>query len=640
MNKFKLADLVENFSFRAKNVGGSEGLEFLGVSNEDGITKSKYAAEDKAEDYKIIEKGCFAYNPYRINVGSIAYVNEDIRGLISPAYVIFKTKPNLVDDRLLLKFLKSAEGLRQIKINARGSVRQALRFEDLCKIEISLPEYDKQVEFLDKIDIVDSCSNNVSTEITHQLDLIKNLRQAFLREAMQGLLVSNETSDGKTGADLLVEIQAEKAQLLKDKKIKKGKLQDAETLDELIFDIPENWKWATLDDLTLYITDGTHQTPNYTEKGRIFLSAQNVKPFKFMPENHKYVSQEDYESYINNRLAEKGDLLVARVGAGIGETAVIDRDIEFAFYVSLGLVKPFKNHLSSEFLAYVFNSQYGVKYAKGNISSKGGSAGNFNLGRIRSFLIPLPPLEIQERIVAKLDELMRYCDALEEQVKQSQQTNDLLLQQVLREALGDKKEKKETNVLKIIPKQCNNVEKTILAGYIINQSNTPDFGKVKFQKILHLTEYHCQISMNSNYSKKVAGPHDTTLITNLVSNLQRYNFYKIDDKNKKHDFIEMSSSNELVEKFNDMFDDQKKYVNQIIELFSNKTWEFCELISTLYAVWNNRIINKEDITNEQLTQDFLKWNKSKIKFIDKIDYGIKWIKDNNLEPLGWGNIIE
>lgn len=69
------------------------------------------------------------------------------------------------------------------------------------------------------------------------------------------------------------------------------------------------------------------------------------------------------------------------------------------------------------------------------ISSKGGSAGNFNLGRIKSFLFPLPPLEIQERIVAKLDELMHYCDALENSVKESQNANNLLLQQVLREAL-------------------------------------------------------------------------------------------------------------------------------------------------------------------------------------------------------------
>ena len=68
-----LAELVENFSVRAKDHSSdTSALEFCGVSNEDGITKSKYAAEDKAEDYKIIEKDCFAYNPYRINVAVYA----------------------------------------------------------------------------------------------------------------------------------------------------------------------------------------------------------------------------------------------------------------------------------------------------------------------------------------------------------------------------------------------------------------------------------------------------------------------------------------------------------------------------------------------------------------------------------------
>src|SRR5690349_10917669 len=126
-----LSELVINFSERAKDRGGAEGLDFFGVSNESGITKSKYAAEEKSEDYKIIEKGCFAYNPYRINVGSIAYLKEDVKGLISPAYVIFKLKDKAVRPELLLKFLKSSEGLRQIKFHARGTVRQALRFEDL-----------------------------------------------------------------------------------------------------------------------------------------------------------------------------------------------------------------------------------------------------------------------------------------------------------------------------------------------------------------------------------------------------------------------------------------------------------------------------------------------------------------------------
>ena len=154
-----------------------------------------------------------------------------------------------------------------------------------------------------------------------------------------------------------------------------------------------------------------------------------------MPEEHKFVSEEAYQAYISNRKPELGDLLIGRVGAGIGETAVIDKDLEFCIYVSLGLIQPFKEYINSNYLAYVFNSSYGVKYAKGNISSKGGSAGNFNLGRIRSFLIPLPPLSEQQAIVSKLDELMRACDELEASIRTSQQQNEMLLQQVLREAL-------------------------------------------------------------------------------------------------------------------------------------------------------------------------------------------------------------
>lgn len=442
MKKYKLADLVENFSVRAKNVGGSEGLEFLGVSNEDGITKSKYAAEDKAEDYKIIEKGCFAYNPYRINVGSIAYVNDDIRGLISPAYVIFKTKPNMVDDRLLLKFLKSAEGLRQIKINARGSVRQALRFEDLCKIEINLPEYEKQVEFLDKIDIIDFCSNDVSTEITHQLDLIKNLRQAFLCEAMQGLLVSNETSDNKTGADLLAEIQAEKAQLVKEKKIKKPKPLAPITNEEIPFAIPENWTWCRLGEIIKDFLSGNafkSQLYSKEETNNFVIRLGNVKnnivdeylkpafiDDEYAKDSQKYLLEKDDVLITMTGTRGKKDYLYTSIVGDKGKNKLfLNQRVGCLRFISSNVI--YLNYLLK--LDFILNPIF---------DSSTGAANQANIGvdAINNAIIPLPPLEIQERIVAKLDELMGYCDALEEQVKQSQQTNELLLQQVLREALG------------------------------------------------------------------------------------------------------------------------------------------------------------------------------------------------------------
>ena len=123
---------------------------------------------------------------------------------------------------------------------------------------------------------------------------------------------------------MLEQIKAEKEKLVRERKIKRGKLQEAETQNELLFDIPKNWKWCNLDEICANITDGTHQTPTYTQTGRIFLSAQNVKPFKFMPEDHKYVSEDTYQEYIRNRKPEREDILIARVGAGIGEAAVIN----------------------------------------------------------------------------------------------------------------------------------------------------------------------------------------------------------------------------------------------------------------------------------------------------------------------------
>lgn len=85
--------------------------------------------------------------------------------------------------------------------------------------------------------------------------------------------------------DLLKKIKAEKEKLIAENEIKQGKIQEAELQDEILFDIPETWVWCKLDDLCYNITDGTHLTPTYTKSGRIFLSAQNIKPFRLCPKN-------------------------------------------------------------------------------------------------------------------------------------------------------------------------------------------------------------------------------------------------------------------------------------------------------------------------------------------------------------------
>lgn len=169
---------------------------------------------------------------------------------------------------------------------------------------------------------------------------------------------------------------------------------------------------VNLGEVCVVITDGTHQTPRYTEEGSIFLSAQNVKPFRFIPEVHRKISFEDFAFYTARNKPRRGDVLLTRVGAGIGEAAVVDQDIDFAIYVSLALIRPDPARLSSEFLVHWLNSPEGRSHSGRQTLGRGHSQGNLNLKLLREFKIPLPALLDQHQIVSELDALWRKIDLL------------------------------------------------------------------------------------------------------------------------------------------------------------------------------------------------------------------------------------
>jgi len=370
--------------------------------------------------------------------GAIAFAPKEVHGCIATENMPMFSLKDGIDRHFVKLLLKSEQYISAAKkLIPTGSAQKSIHERDLMQIILTVPseEEQKKLSYL-----IDNRLNNIdllNSEISTQQELLKKLRQSILQEAIEGKLTASwreQNPDVESASVLVEKIKQEKEQLIKEKKIKKGKKQPPNEIDNFLLKIPKNWTYPDLDDITQYITDGTHQTPTYTTTGRMFLSAQNVKPFRFLPQKHRYVSEKDYQSYIANRFTEKGDLLLGRVGAGIGETAVVDVDLEFAIYVSLGLVKTFKQYTNPNYLAIVFNSPYGIKYAKGNISSGGGSAGNFNLGRIRSFPIPFPSLEEQKEIVKKIEYLFSLCDKLEIEIQSSKKSSKELMQAVLKEA--------------------------------------------------------------------------------------------------------------------------------------------------------------------------------------------------------------
>src|ERR1017187_10724337 len=104
----RLEKLIEKSHIKYRDFDSDQELVALGVSNTDGITRTTHRKSDDLGEYLVIEPGSFAYNPYRINVGSIGLTPANVTGVVSPAYVVFRTKIQQLIPEVLLDFLKSS----------------------------------------------------------------------------------------------------------------------------------------------------------------------------------------------------------------------------------------------------------------------------------------------------------------------------------------------------------------------------------------------------------------------------------------------------------------------------------------------------------------------------------------------------
>lgn len=149
--KIRLGEVIREEREQAGSFDG-DGLPVLGVTNVEGVMHTGVEASDDKSKYLRLRPGRFVYNPYRINVGSIGLSSETQNGICSPAYVVF-TPSSQVDARFLRFFLKSARGNQLINFHGnRGTVRSALRFDDLCQIEIPLPLLAEQRRIVARIE--------------------------------------------------------------------------------------------------------------------------------------------------------------------------------------------------------------------------------------------------------------------------------------------------------------------------------------------------------------------------------------------------------------------------------------------------------------------------------------------------------
>ena len=235
----------------------------------------------------------------------------------------------------------------------------------------------------------------------------QDLKNSILQLAVQGKLVEQRAEEG-TARELLEQIKLEKEQLIKDKKIKKSKPLPEITEDEIPFEIPESWEWVRLIDLCSLISDGTHKTPAYVEYGVPFISVNDISSGVMDFSNVKYITREEHEKLISRCKPEMNDVLLCRIGT-LGKAIKICTDKEFSIFVSLGLLKLIEADVA-DYIVQVINSGYGYRWIDDNKVGGGTHTNKINLDTLRGMPIPIPPLEEQHRIVAKIEEILPYID--------------------------------------------------------------------------------------------------------------------------------------------------------------------------------------------------------------------------------------
>jgi len=265
---------------------------------------------------------------------------------------------------------------------------------------------------------------------------VNKLRQAILHLAVQGKLAPQDLND-EPAKELLKRIKAEKEKLIAEGKNKKQKLLPPITEDEIPYELPQGWEWSRLGNLTQVITKGSSpkwQGIQYvgSDEGLLFLTSKNVGNYNLILDNSSFVEWK-FNEIEPRSILQNGDILMNIVGASIGRTALYDLNEIANINQAVCLIR-FFNFFSFDkrYFLHFFNSPVCISYMFDKQVDM--ARPNLSMGNIERFLVPLPPLAEQHRILAKADQLMHLCDELETRLNQSKKDSEMLMQAVLHEA--------------------------------------------------------------------------------------------------------------------------------------------------------------------------------------------------------------
>jgi Type I restriction modification DNA specificity domain len=364
----------------------------------------KLLGNGRASDVKSIKTrfkaGDVLYGKLRPYLNKVA--RPDFDGICSTDFLVFNESPEL-DRGYLAHYLNQLWVADRAHHVSTGVELPRVDWASLSEFPIVYPVGKAiQVDLIKAIERSARLRMSAASHLKLSQRAIMRFRQAVLAAACSGRLTADWRSSHSEGAidELIRQIESERLQ------VKGSRSRPAVPIAESnLPDIPDTWRWMSIDSLSRKVVDGVHKTPEYVEHGIPFITVKNLTAGPGISfESCKYVREEDHRVYTERTRPQRGDILISKDGT-LGVTRAIRTDKEFSIFVSVAMVKPVLYEMT-DYLELALSSPQVQKQMVG----VGSGLVHLVLRDLKADGVPVPPIDEQREIVRRVNRLINLAN--------------------------------------------------------------------------------------------------------------------------------------------------------------------------------------------------------------------------------------
>lgn len=555
------------------------------------------------------------------DIGIPAFIDEDIEDLVCGYHLaVLKSIADKTWGAYLYYAIKSRPSAAQFEVLANGITRFGLSHDDLKSILFALPSFPEQKAIADFLDVKTAEIDALIAKKQELLKLLSEQRTALITNAVtKGLNPNARMKD--SGIDWL------------------GPIPAHWEMKRLRFTLSTNPKKSK-------ITASPETVVSFVpmdavgEYGGLRLDIE--KPMDEIGDGYTYFAENDVVVAKITPCFENGKGALAKglsngIAFGTTELHVLraSEQIKPTYLFLLTNTYPFRRIGEAE--------MYGA-----------GGQKRVPEDFIKDFRIGIPPDDEQQEILDYVDRKLKHMGAVTDKtmaaIDRLKEYRTALITNAVTGKIDVRGFQLETvQSADVIALPSRNRQSTpafrraVFAAKIADRMiGQPTFGRVKFQKILHLSEAHLGIEeIQGNYQRHAAGPHDARMMKSVEGQLQRQGWLIVEQRNANAKVVykKTNKTDQYLPYFRNYWRDREAEIGEFLDLFSKMNTQQTEIVSTLYAAWNDLLIEARSATDDQIISEVLnRWHDDKRNIAEtRWRSALDWMRSKGFVPHGAGS---